>query len=84
MKRACGPRRTNMFFENFEAIADAAMRAMFVVDGRIDPTPSATYDDVGTTYSYNDVIATRRFKAQFRKELNAANFDVWSKGRNWA
>lgn len=81
MKKASGVLRTNLFFENFEAIADAAMRAMFIVDGRIDPTPSATYKPGS---DYNAIVATRRFKAQFRKELKAANFNVWAKGRSWA
>lgn len=72
--------RPHISFTEFEAIADAAMRAMFLVDGRIEPTASATYPVGG----YSDIIATRRFKAQFRKDLRAANFVIWTKGRKWA
>ena len=77
MKKAVGVFPVPIMFDRFEAIADAAMRAMFIVDGRIDPTPSAKYPSDG---SYSDLYATRTFKAQFRKELRAANFKVWTKG----
>lgn len=81
MKKAEGVQVAQLFADRFEAIADAAMRAMFIVDGRIEPTPSATYPRDG---GYSDIIATRKFKAQFRKELRAANFKIWAKHQKWA
>lgn len=69
--------RPKLSFDEFEAIADAAMRAMFWVDGRIEPTDSARVDG-------NEVTATRKLKASLRRELRAAGFDIWAKGRRWA
>lgn len=63
--------RAPLMPENFEVIAEAAVAAMFWVDGRIDPTPSAK-----VLVDENLVIATRAFKARFRKELNERGFDV--------
>lgn len=75
MKQADGVHRPcDLLTNRFEAIADAAMRAMFIVDGRIEPTASATYNDRGGD---DAVVATRKFKAQFRRELTRANFRVW-------
>lgn len=68
--------RPKLAFHEFEAIADAAMRAMFWTDGRIESTDSAKVEG-------NNVLATRKFKAYLRKELRAANFEIWAKGRTW-
>lgn len=68
--------KPSVWFDHFEAIADAAMRAMFWVDGRIEPTDSAAVNG-------NDVTATRKFKAQLRKELRDAGFNVLPKSQKW-
>ena len=68
--------RAPLMAENFEVIADAAASAMHWVDGRIDPTPSAK-----VLVDENIVIATRKFKAQLRRELTERGFDVWPKHR---
>lgn len=77
MKRAAGVLKSNMFAENFDAIAEAAVTAMFVADGRIDDTPSAKVDG-------NDIVPTRRFLKFLRQELRKRNFDIWAKHRKWA
>lgn len=69
--------RPRISFAELEAIADAAARAMFITDGREEDTASAKCLS-------GSITATRRFKAQLRRELRAANFTIWAKGRTWA
>lgn len=74
MKRAEGLQKAQLFCDRFEAIAEAAVNAMFAVDGRIDDTPSAKAAGDG-----NGVVPTRAFLAQLRRELVRRNFAIWPK-----
>lgn len=78
MKRADGVQKAQLFFDRFEAIAEAAVVAMFEVDGRIEETASAKIDVFEFT-----VKPTKQFKAAFRRELKARNFEIWKKHRRW-
>lgn len=79
MKKAEGFQKATLFFDRFEAIAEAAVVAMFNVDGRIEDTASAKVS-VGA----NTIIPTRKFKAALRRELKARNFHIWAKSQKWA
>ena len=68
--------RAPLMAENFEVIADAAVAAMFWVDGRIEPTASAK-----VLMDENLVVATRAFKARLRAELTERGFHVWPKDK---
>ena len=78
IKRALSVQKAQLFHDRFESIADAAASAMFSVDGRIDDTPSARVTDD------NEIVATRAFKAQLRRELKRRNFEIWAKHRERA
>jgi hypothetical protein len=80
MKKAEGVQKANLFFDRFEAIAEAAVVAMFDVDGRIDDTGCATVD----VNAVNAITPTRKFKAALRRELKARNFHIWAKSQKWA
>jgi len=77
VQRAVG--KQPMFGEHFEVIAEAAAAAMHWVDGRIEDTASAK-----VLMNENIVVATRKFKAQLRRELKERGFDVFPNGRKWA
>lgn len=79
MKKAPGVRPVAVFFESFEAFAEAAVVAMFDVDGRIEDTGSAKVD-----VNANTINPTRKFKAALRRELKARNFHIWAKSQKWA
>lgn len=63
-------------FDQFEALADASARAVFSVDGH-------ELDTAGMRVTGGEVVATRVLKAVLRRELRAAGFEIWAKGRTW-
>lgn len=79
MRKAEGVQKAQLFFDRFEAIAEAAVVAMFDVDGRIEDTSSAKVD-----VNANTINPTRKFKAALRRELKARNFHIWAKSQKWA
>jgi len=57
------------------SLANAAVRAIFVVEGRIDDTASARVGDDG------NIRATRAFRTQLRKELEIADAPLTTRER---